>query len=413
MARVASDAKLMFHPTDLSEVYRMLGIMGGPKLSANKLSPENKEKVLNFYLDDSYYCYKTLNKMAEQGLFDEIDNAIEFGIYGSTTILDPFAGEGEWLSTFKKALPTSTTIAVEIEKNRYETIKADHKINCAFEESEIPTESIGMLLYNPPYGTRMLDSVNGSPTSVRNVRWFLEEILRRNILTSDAAVIAVVTFDDFMECYDLIYQNFELRCHYAVNEKEFSKYKQNVFYLKRRFRKLNFESSSDSINYINSRNSLVKDPPFKVEMFSTLGYSWFPSSVKFNSKLSKFRRIKKRKGINSNLSLKSWQWLLKEKTAKIGDEFELVVPKPPKVSEIANILASGVINGRIDDHEAPHIVSGGVKRISKVEIFSETNSQGVEVEKRREIKMSRPYLAVLIADKDTGKLKIKEIEGSE
>ena len=56
---------------------------------------------------------------------------------------------------------------------------------------------------------------------------------------------------------------------------------------------------------------------------------------------------------------------------------QIVLPKEPKVGEIANIISSGMINGELSlGNQAKHIVVGGVKNLEKKETNIKKNDKG-------------------------------------
>ena len=109
----------------------------------------------------------------------------------------------------------------------------------------------------------------------------------------------------------------------------------------------------------------------------------------------------------SNKKSKLWRDVFDLTELKDMGTEKLVLPKPPKQGEIANLLASGQINGTMqieqDGETYEHIVVGGVKTLEEQETiekdgFTETKT----------LRYSKPYLNILIAE--DGKYKIKELE---
>ena len=107
-----------------------------------------------------------------------------------------------------------------------------------------------------------------------------------------------------------------------------------------------------------------------------------------------------------------WKWVKDITELKNLGEEKLTVPKPLKLGEIANILASGMINGEIDlDGRGKHVVIGGTKSIEKKEVNSYKDDNGEKITETKIIKMSLPYLNILCSE--NGKLKIKELGETE
>lgn len=390
---LAADSKMMFYPTDLKEVYRMLNIFGTVKIHSEPREDSEFFNVWNECISKEDWCNNAnnifLDKLIEMGRFDAINELFTFSAYikGKTNVLDPFAGEGVWLEQIGRL--GFTTIAIEPDKNRFEKIKSSHKINDFLENVELPQNSIGLLLFNPPYG-----ATNG----VRNVRHYLKMLLDKKLLVNNGIIVAVIRGDDAKECYDLLYDNFYISHKYRVNKEEYDKYKQYVIIGALRNYRPNWSDYSRSQvifnEFIDAQKNMVPSEVYKNIMVPNCG-NW-------EYLYGKIDQVKKRKGIYSKKD-KTWNWLINDYDAKLNEDFKLVMPKPPKPSEIANILASGIINGEIDDH----LVSGGVKKISRIEQITDEDGETKIIE----TKFSKPYLNILY--KQNGEVKIKQIEGAQ
>jgi hypothetical protein len=405
MARIGADANFCFMPTEKSEVYRILACLGTPHL--NEYNPVELKDALayaNTISDYRFYQeYRLIHYLIEEKQFDLIDKyfyfsiGYSFGKQKSLTILDPFAGEGEWLNTIKKNTEHSVSIAVEIEKSRYDKIEADVKLHSAFEDSDIPKKSVKLLLFNPPYG-----STNG----VRNVKNYLSQLIEKKVMADEGVMVAVIRGDDLLDCADILFDNFNLREHYRVNDAEFDRYKQFVLYFNTFQNRLSGIQKATQFTAFKQR---LEEIVQAAEPFKTSQYGFIPSiGTGVNWEALEGLHKKSKQFQNSGRD-KVWDWVTKSRDAKLGDNFELLMPRAPKVGEISNILASGVINGKIDAINANHIVAGGVRRVSRRETFIEDTANG-PVEKVRETKLSKPFLNILV--RQEGKVVIKSIEGS-
>ena len=97
------------------------------------------------------------------------------------------------------------------------------------------------------------------------------------------------------------------------------------------------------------------------------------------------------------------------KSIDLSEEI-MTIPKPLKAGELANIIASGKINGEIslENNLANHIAVGGVKRITSKRIINVENKKG-EIESKQETTIENlPYLNLLI--NNNGKLEIKQLQ---
>ena len=337
---------------------------------------------------------------------DNLEN-LQFAYgYRDTTIIDPFAGEGEVLSVFKNfsCNPTrKTTVAIEIEKNRFDKIDSDYKFHGAFEDTDLPSD-IGNFCYaNPPYGYS--DSQNGR---IRNVRHYLQILLDKEIMTDKATMIMVVSFDDFLDCKDIIAQNFVLNLHYRVNPEEYSKWKQHVFYLER---KPKIEDPFRLTSAIKTLElGLDRTQEFNKDFYKR--HFYINSSTNFHERYAKFKKAEK---LKNNLSKpdKIWDWAIGAENG-IDKDFHLTLAQPPSSGRLSTLLACGLVSGKIecevDGQSAAHIVSGGVKDITKKEI-EKYQVNGENRTKTTVTRFSRPYLNILA--KVNGKVQIKEIIAEE
>lgn len=118
-------------------------------------------------------------------------------------------------------------------------------------------------------------------------------------------------------------------------------------------------------------------------------------------------------GISNTSSKDSnlWNWLKEETTTPEKKSIKIKKPTPLKPGEIANIIASGMINGYISnpDGSGGHIVAGGIKQQIRQNLVRDKNKQGDVITKTSTLVYAQPYLNLLI--NENGKLKIKEVKG--
>jgi len=398
--RLASDQKLAYYPTSFFECYRILNLIGRP----------NWNSVLSndFFKDKTAQVNDIALKIGGQGKAsyevclqhqpDLLQSFFEMSYgYGTDPVvfLDPFAGEGEWLSLFKKMAYDKDrviTVAVEIEKNRYNTIEADYKFHSSFEACQLPKQSVNCILFNPPYGTT---------AGKRNVRHYFEMVVDRDLISHRGSMIMVVSESDFINCADIVLEHFTVVDLYRVHPEEFAKWGQIVVYLKKTSYPVQPHNMENEINKL--KNKIATGAEFGYESYCKISYM-IDSGAGFKEKYEKMQRCL-RSATNYSPPDKIWDWAIDDNTTEFNEE--LVMPKPPKIGEICTILSSGVLSGFIDDTETPHIVAGGVKNIRKTEIEKGFDKEGKPTNHRTEIRFSRPYLNILYF-KD-GKPVIKEI----
>lgn len=433
-----AESKLMFYPTDEYEIYRMLGIVGRLSMSiearneVRDLLGENKyHDLLNNSLTNSLnnfaisvYDYFLKNKQYDM-LHKYITLTIGYSCNQTSTIFDPFAGEAVWLEMFKSTLKRDEInsnkihlIANELEKNRYNTIVnkgiVDECYNKAYEElSEIPKYSISLLLYNPPYG-----NTNGK----RNVLHYLEMITKQELIyksndnSPNGKIILVIRKDDLLESLPLITKHFNVdrRLIYKVNEEEYKKYKQYVVYATLRNEPLDEKNVHDALKHKEEIKTITEiinsNPEFNVKMFNANNMQ--PPTVSYKS-LKENHKIVQDGGFELSITNgDSWKWLKEMTEIKDIEMQKINRPVPLKVGELANLIASGMINGEMDlDGKGTgyHVVAGGTKKQVQQELIQEEGKNGEIINKTKTLVYSQPYLNVLI--NDNGKVKIKELQG--
>ena len=380
--RLQGNACLGYYPTHIREVFRMLGCIGYP------------------------YCDEKLDQPAYQAIEEGGYREFEYNFgYGNITILDPFCGEGEWLETFKKfsSKPDNiTTVGIEVEKNRFDKVKADYKFHSSFEDSELPKESVNVCIFNCPYGSS--DSDNGQ---IRNVRHYLQMLLDKEYLTKDCAMIMVISGKDFENILDILDAQFNVELFYKVEPEEFEKWGQYVIYCKR---SEYIRSSPASLKELRQEisNKLSNGVEFDAQMYQDLKY-FVGGTDEFGPQ---YDRMVKGQKVKDNYSKhdKLWDWV-QSSNASLSEDFELVLPDTPDAGRISTLLSTGLVNGQIDvtidGVDASHIVSGGVRSIERIEQEKEQLADGKTATKTTVTRFSRPYLNILV--KQDGKLAIKEI----
>lgn len=435
-----SSSKLMFYPTDVQEIYRMIGVLG-------RLSVGTEEReYLKEYLGKTTYndnIIKAMNKnvtnpmvvmydhLLNQGDFKTIHKCfnVAFG-YSSRqtiTIADLFAGEGKWLEMFKSAVTNEDLgsanlhlIANELETNRYLKIKnntlIDESYNGTFEEfNQLPQGSISLMLYNPPYG---------DTNSIRNVRHYLQMIVDEKLIynskgsgksyNNNGKIVMVIRKDDLLDSLPLIVENFDITKNqiYKANKEEYAKYKQYVVYASLKREPLDKGNVNDAIKLqqeVKEISDIVNsNPEFNVKMYDFRSID-IPE-VPYHEMKRNHEVVLESKYHNSNLNNDNWNWI-KEMT-EVKDMSQEIIKKPTelKIGELSNIIASGMINGDMEiNGKGKHVVAGGMKQKIHEEETTEELANGEEQIVKKKMLYSEPYLNILVSE--NGKAKVKELSG--
>jgi len=431
----------MYFPTDEIETYKLLAILGDLQLDymQERYLKEyvfSKEEYNELFLKsaDSSVSMKFViyDKWLKEKKYDYIKSyfTIKFGNKGNNTngndnfpitICDPFAGESKWIDTFKSFIPKNDygsdilLISNELEQNRYEIFKdnpnIDEKYNKSFEELNLPKNSCSLILFNCPYG---------ETNKIRNVKNYLLQILEKQILYNPTTtkdyktgyMVFVIRKDDFLDSLDILCKHFDVfkNAIYKVNAEEYAKYKQYIFIARLNNRPYDLNNITDAMDYKNNyndiKNIIESEPEFELSMYNTYRMMNYPY-IDYETLKENHQYVE----VSNNYISKNdsvWKWVKDITELKNLGEEKLTVPKPLKLGEIANILASGMINGEIDlDGKGKHVVIGGTKSIEKKEINSYKDDNGEKITETKIIKMSLPYLNILCSE--NGELKIKEL----
>ena len=431
---IYSDSKLMFFPTQEFETHRLLGLLGRVEIDWLK-----KNYLKDYYTKEGLYQDLAIRALDNQvpidyvyfdywlhnKEYDMIEKNCEYNLgYGDNfpiVVADLFAGEGKWLDSFSSIIPRKNAsnkfilIGNEIEENRYNSFLNNpniyDKYNKSFEELNLGKNIISLMLFNPPYG-----QTNG----IRNVKYYLQMILDKQILYNPTTsqnyktgyMAFVIRKDDFLDSLDILTKNFDILkgSIYKTNPEEYAKFKQYIFVARIKRYPYDLSNTVQAMDFQNQYNEVKtiinSEPEFNLKMYNTYQQISYPyidyDTAKENNKYIEVPDTH----ISKNDSI--WKWIKDITELKDLSEEKLIVPKPLKLGEISNLLASGKINGEISlDGKGKHIVIGGTKNIQKKEILNYKDDNGDKITETKIIKMSLPYLNVLCSE--NGQLKIKEL----
>ncbi|MGL5765284.1 MAG: hypothetical protein ACRCX8_06555 [Sarcina sp.] len=413
--QIESDSKLQFYPTGYKETIRAMCVLGGlyinntqqikEKIGEKKYTEIREEwfnnrknnKFDNFILD--YLLEKNMYEVIEKNFYSTFSNA---------TVSDLFAGEGSWLRLYKKFIKRDIQlIGNELEFNRYEKMKmdVDYHFNLAFEELQLPKRSINIMLFNPPYGIS-----NGE----RNVRRYLRMILERELITKDGYIIAALKTEDILNCSDLFTEYFQVErmVAYKTDKEEFEKFGQQMLFLKIREKKIDLKTSSGVIHFKGAKEKFENYIGQEIEFQDFFNYKW--RYINFNEidvelAFNNLKHIQDNRKKLSSKKSKAIRWIIDDTRVKDLSEEIINIPKPLKAGELANVIASGKINGEMSlNGDGWHIACGGVKDLMEQRKIDIENKKGEMETKQETILKSEPYLNILI--NNNGKLEIKELK---
>lgn len=417
--QIISDSKLQFYPTNQDEIIRSLSILNMLDRKGCGAS-EKFQTLIGRERYDELFQMKTnmrfnqvlLDELIMQKKYKEIAEYYHGYCLDDMVIADLFAGEGEWLKTYISILKSKEkvkTIGNELEENRYNKMINEEMINysynSAFEDLELPKKIINLMLFNPPYGI-----TNGE----RNVRRYLRMILEREYMAAKSWIVCALKTRDIIDCSDLFTQYFEVEkvLAYKMHKEEFEKFGQQMLYLKKREIPLNLNNINDLSKYKQHKDSFNAyiETEFEIEdfMYKSLSFKIKLDKIDLLKAFDNYKYLKANKPKLSNKKSKAYKWITEETLIKDLSEELMTIPKPLKGGELANVIASGKINGEIslETGEGEHIAVGGVKKMNEVSKINIEKKGKIE-RKQKTIVKSEPYLNVLI--NDNGILKFKNL----
>ena len=380
-----------------------------------KSLPEFKFKK-DWYKIPSYSTYKFQKDIIE----NQLNNQNEFSAQRNSTnegkiaINDYFSGEGEWLVNsnkyFNQYQSPIKTLGIELEQeraNKMKVNKVNYVYNSAFEDVILPTESVSLLCFNPPYFNESKDE--------RATKKYLQEILNRKTLVEhNSFVDFVIREDDFRDCLDLILDHFSIveDTIFKAPSDEFSKFKQIVFTA--RFKTYNkpildtkwlqegrISIAQDITNKINDTKEINLIDVSKETLTNCRDLCY----IKFDEKVKSIELKNNNLNKISNKHNTSWNWFKELTSINTESMCDITLPKEPKKGEIVNLISSGFLNQQIDNH----VVSGGTKQIEETIKSIQLDSEGKERETIEIRKTNQPFFNVLLPTGEIKKLLNKEV----
>lgn len=380
-----------------------------------KSLPEFKFKK-DWYKIPSYTTYTFQKNIIENQLNNQNDFSAQ-GKYMSEekiAINDYFGGQGEWLINsckyFNQYQLPIRTLGIELEQERANKMKANkvnYVYNSAFEDVILPTESVSILCFNPPYFNESKDE--------RATRKYLQEIINRKTLVEhNSFVDFVIREDDFRDCLDLILDHFSIiqDTIFKAPSDEFSKFKQIVFTARfNSYHKPTLDtkwlqegriSVAQSItNKINDAKeiNLMDISKETLEGCRDLCY------IKFDEKVKSIQLKNNNLNKISNKNNTAWNWFKELTNINTESMCDITLPKEPKKGEIVNLISSGFLNQQIDNH----VVSGGTKQVEETIKSIQLDSEGKERETIEIRRTNVPFFNVLLPTGEIKKLLNKEV----
>lgn len=392
IGHLESRSKLDYFPTNYEIQYKALPYVTDLVMKDTDFIRKSTLKFIDKYVGENVNVRKIYTELIKMGRYDIIDECYKCNVTYSrnkdstdkVVIADLFAGEGEWLNTFKKLCPFKKTyiLANEIEKNRMLECKAKKFNNViwgAYEElkDKVPNRFVDIMLFNPPYG-----DTNGQ----RNVDRFFDMLLKDKYMDDYCSnVIGVFNEKDFEVILPKLcrYCNIKYAFKLEDSKAEADRLKQVCIIF-------SISSRPESDYYVNVKERELRemlDTPYEYNRDS------YKASCKYEGKniTARFDRFNVTKNPNmykSDINSDAWREFASSVTIETfqGKTIKLA-EKPRNIGAAANLISSGLINGEIEgEHE--HCIAAGITEQISRNIDEETGNIIVT-------KKSAPFLSVL------------------
>ena len=388
IGHLESRSKLEYFPTNYEFQYKALPYVCNIEMKDTDFIRKSTINFIQKYAvtSDKRKLYESLISM---GRYDIIDECFKINILCQNgkdngykvVIADLFAGEGEWLNTFKKLTVNKDVyiIANEIEKNRMlecKSKKFNNVIWGAYEElnDKIPKDFIDIMLFNPPYG-----ETDGQ----RNVVRFFDMLLEDKYMEEyNNVVIGVFNEKDLELILPKLSRYCDVKTVFKMenNEAESERLKQYCVIF-------TIEKYPNSEYYIND---LMKQTREMMETDKEISFNFYRkyNGKNINARFDTFNVTKNPEMYKSNINSDAWREFENSVTIETfqGKTIKLA-EKPRNIGAAANLISSGLINGEIEgEHE--HCIAAGITEQITRNVDAETGNIIVT-------KKSAPFLSVL------------------
>lgn len=383
MPRAESDVKLQFYPTDFVETLKMLPLIGRLLIREEYADDPLIQSLIrkrNYSVPSISSSQLIFNYLLENGRYEDTWKYLFLQIPEqencSVMVADLFAGEGKWLelfNLFSRKKGDFVTVANELEDGRYQTCADNPHIDFAYhgpyEDLDFPKKLIDLMLFNPPYGTT---------NKISNAEYYLADMMKKEYFSvKNSIILMVLNKEDMLNCATTFCQYFNFKYCYKVAQEEFSKWGQYVVAGVLRTRPLTDRYSLSMLNTeILSFKKRINLASFSLPEASAALPLLYVAPKESKSILSVYQKSKKMPVKLSEVTSGLWE-RTKQMTSVTNIETSfLTTPRTPKPGELAQIIASGFINGEIGSGETSHIVVGGVKKVERT--YLTQNSRGQE-----------------------------------
>jgi hypothetical protein len=237
----------------------------------------------------------------------------------------------------------------------------------------------------------------------------------------DSYMILVLRDSDMYQVLPSLTKNFDLITAYRACDQQFKQFVAIAKTKKRPIGKSTFDAAQHMADIEAAKLILGMELDFDAAYAMAKEKDSYVhlSTLNFDAAMKNLGTIRNENRIASDRNDRAWSTI--RDLTRLEDETKssLIMPRAPKIPEIANLLASGQLNSIMEmpDGIGDHIVIGGTRIVeteSREKVQNTTGKQTYykEIEEVTIIRKHVPFLNILVVD-EAGKPSIKHLGGEE
>lgn len=409
----------MDHSITKRAYYRILGVASEITMTLRKRTELIKAIGINNFNNIQINAASEPNMTEAERLYDYF---VETGNYGmielymevilghinanEITVCDPYSSDLTWLKTFGDFISERdrknskiNLISGQVEDDEEVSYYPNHRI---------PKNSISLMLYD-------------SKACQKSASLFLRELVEQQHLHDSRGTqnfyngrfIAILTQQEIADNLMYILQNFEIAeesCHSIKINNQL----QHVLFGVIKSDSVDISCKTERTKLETQFERLMKIVKTGADFNTSVYGMWATElpNVPFEEMVAIMEEETAPELIVSDLDNSNWEWIKGITTTQDTRVHKHTKPTPLKTGEVANIIASGMVNGELcAGEDGEHIVVGGTTERTIEENEDEITKNGKIKARTKTTKYSEPYLNILTSV--NGKAKIKQLQGEE
>lgn len=403
-----------------ADIYRILGVLGNVSTSTKNYQEAIRNVDVTDLLDElGEYNLPNINKdivMYEYFVRTEqyklIDKYFDFGMGASITedivLFAPLQSDTILLSSFKNMSQSILSSKIALlrvkgynESEDAETAQTYDREYDSFEQAiaKIPSSSISVTFLD-------------IPAKDDNIKYYIDNLTSSGMVIEDkntnrdGYIVLALDKSTIKKHKEYLSKRLNISVIYKSDNKMCDR-----FIVVGTFQNTPLNSHSANQTQLHARRIIDKginsESEFHIDYYGQLGY--FLPTVDFNSLENSIAIANEQVSNKTDMSNDNWKWIKDITNYEKSKNDTINKPTDLTSGEVANLLASGIINGEMKSKNDFHIVTGGVQHKNRVNMTQEKNKEGELVHVKQTLLYSQPYLNVLISN-DKGTY-IKELGG--